>query len=58
MWTLFFQGTVWGWFGLVPWATGLIRWCPLYAMFRINCHSVRLSRGQQEGEFVSVRRDC
>lgn len=36
MWTLFFQGPAWGWFGLVPLATGLIRWCPLYALFRIS----------------------
>lgn len=32
LWTLFFQGQAWGWFGLVPLATGLIGWCPLYAL--------------------------
>ena len=31
-------GTVgwWGWLGLVPLATGLIGWCPPYAMLGIN----------------------
>jgi len=24
---------VWGWVGIVPLATGLIGWCPPYAMF-------------------------
>lgn len=24
---------VWGWLGIVPLATGLIGWCPPYAMF-------------------------
>lgn len=26
----------WGWLGLVPIATGLIGWCPPYAMLGIN----------------------
>jgi hypothetical protein len=26
----------WGWLGLVPIATGLLGWCPPYAMFGIN----------------------
>lgn len=31
-------GTVgaWGWVGLVPLATGLIGWCPPYALLGIN----------------------
>ncbi len=31
-------GTVgwWGWLGVVPMATGLIGWCPPYAMLGIN----------------------
>lgn len=31
-------GTVgwWGWLGLLPLATGLVGWCPPYAMFGIN----------------------
>lgn len=27
---------VWGWIGVVPLATGLIGWCPPYAIFGIN----------------------
>jgi Protein of unknown function (DUF2892) len=27
---------VWGWLGVVPLATGLIGWCPPYAMLGIN----------------------
>lgn len=34
LWTLFFEGAAWGWLGVVPLATGLISWCPLYAMLR------------------------
>jgi O-antigen ligase len=31
-------GTVglWGWIGIVPLATGLIGWCPLYAALGVN----------------------
>ncbi len=24
--------TVWGWIGLIPLATGLVSWCPLYTI--------------------------
>lgn len=34
LWTLFFEGAVWGWLGVVPLATGLIGWCPVYSLFR------------------------
>ena len=27
---------VWGWIGVVPLLTGLIRWCPLYPLLGIN----------------------
>ena len=39
-------GTVglWGWIGVVPLATGLIGWCPPYALFGWNTCSVK-SRG-------------
>ncbi len=30
------QVGVWGWIGLVPLATGLIRWCPPYSLLGIN----------------------
>jgi hypothetical protein len=28
--------TVWGWLGVIPLATGLIGWCPPYALLGIN----------------------
>lgn len=28
--------TVWGWIGLIPLATGLVGWCPLYTIFGIK----------------------
>ena len=28
--------TPWGYLGLIPLATGLIGWCPLYTLLRIN----------------------
>lgn len=36
-------GTVgwWGWLGLVPLATGLIGWCPPYAIFGWNTCSTK-----------------
>ncbi len=36
-------GTVglWGYIGLVPLATGLMGWCPPYAMFGFNTCSVK-----------------
>ena len=36
-------GTVgaWGWLGVVPLATGLIGWCPPYAMFGFNTCKVK-----------------
>lgn len=27
---------IWGWVGVVPLATGLIRWCPVYLPFGIK----------------------
>lgn len=35
---LAYTGTVgaWGWIGVVPLATGLIGWCPAYALLGIN----------------------
>jgi hypothetical protein len=36
-------GTVgwWGWLGVVPLATGLLGWCPPYAMLGINTCSTK-----------------
>ena len=28
--------TPWAWIGLVPLVTGMVGWCPLYALLRIN----------------------
>lgn len=28
--------TPWGWIGIVPLLTGVIRFCPLYPLFKIN----------------------
>ncbi len=33
--------TVWGWIGVVPLVTGLIGWCPPYALLRINSCGVK-----------------
>jgi len=30
---------VWGWIGIVPLATGLINWCPLYPLIGLNTRS-------------------
>jgi hypothetical protein len=27
---------IWGWLGVVPLATGLIGWCPLYAVLGLS----------------------
>jgi len=34
---------VWGWIGVVPLLTGLIRWCPLYPLFGISSCSTKKS---------------
>lgn len=28
--------TPWGWIGLIPLLTGLVRWCPLYAVLGLS----------------------
>ncbi|CAN1523143.1 Protein of unknown function DUF2892 [Sphingomonadaceae bacterium] len=28
--------TAWGWIGLAPLLTGLVRWCPLYRLIGVN----------------------
>ena len=36
--------TDWGWIGLVPLITGLIGWCPIYAIFGLRtCNRRRAS---------------
>ena len=34
-WALF-GGPVWAWIGVVPLATGLFRFCPLYSLLGVN----------------------
>ena len=34
-WALF-GGPVWAWIGIVPLATGLMGWCPLYPMLGLS----------------------
>lgn len=40
---LVFMGpqTAWGWVGLVPLVTGLVGFCPLYALLGINTCGIR-----------------
>ena len=35
---------VWGWIGVVPLLTGLIRWCPLYPLLGISSCPLKKSR--------------
>jgi hypothetical protein len=41
--TLVFTGpqTAWGWVGVVPLVTGLVGFCPLYALLGINTCGIR-----------------
>lgn len=32
---------VWGWIGVVPLATGILGWCPPYAIFGFNTCSMK-----------------
>ena len=35
-WVLFLGGPVWAWIGVVPLATGLFSFCPLYTFLGMN----------------------
>ena len=35
-WVLFLDGPVWAWIGVVPLATGLFSFCPLYTLLGMN----------------------
>jgi len=37
--------TPWGWIGLVPLLTGLVRWCPLYSLVGLNTCKARGGEG-------------
>jgi hypothetical protein len=36
VWTLFLGGPVWAWIGVVPLATGLLNFCPVYSILGMN----------------------
>lgn len=36
LWVTVFNGPVWAWLGVVPLATALVRWCPLYSVLGIR----------------------
>ncbi|MBV1857712.1 MAG: DUF2892 domain-containing protein [Nannocystaceae bacterium] len=38
---LFGPQTPWGWFGVIPLATGLLGTCPLYSLFGVSTCKVR-----------------
>ena len=35
------SGPVWAWIGVVPLATGLVGWCPPYALFGMSTCSIK-----------------
>lgn len=35
-WVLFASGPVWAWIGVLPFVTGLMNFCPAYAILGIN----------------------
>lgn len=39
--TLLGQIGVWGWIGVVPLATALLNWCPLYSLLGVNTCSTK-----------------
>jgi hypothetical protein len=36
--------TPWGWLGIIPLATSLMGWCPLYSLLGINTCGVRSAK--------------
>lgn len=36
--------TPWGWLGLIPLATAVLGWCPLYTVFGINTCGVQQAK--------------
>jgi len=36
LWAAVLGGPVWAWIGIVPLATGLIKFCPLYTLLGMN----------------------
>ncbi|MBK7049097.1 MAG: DUF2892 domain-containing protein [bacterium] len=40
-WPLLLEGPVWAWVGIVPLATGLAGWCPVYLPFGLKTCKVK-----------------
>jgi hypothetical protein len=40
-WAALLHGPVWAWVGVVPLATGLLGWCPLYLPFGLRTCRVK-----------------
>lgn len=40
-WALLLGGPVWAWIGVVPLATGLINFCPAYALLGLNTCKIK-----------------
>jgi hypothetical protein len=40
-WALFANGPVWAWLGVLPLATGLIRFCGAYSLLGINTCKIK-----------------
>jgi len=40
-WALFANGPVWAWIGVVPLATGLFNFCPLYSILGANSCKIK-----------------
>jgi hypothetical protein len=40
-WVLFAGGPVWAWIGVVPLATGLMNFCPAYAILGVNTCKIK-----------------
>lgn len=36
VWALAFGGPLWAYLGIIPLATALIKWCPLYSLINIK----------------------
>ena len=36
------DGAWWGWFGLIPLATGIAGFCPLYRLLHLSTHPYRI----------------
>jgi len=47
--------TAWGWIGLIPLATGLVSWCPAYALLGIRTCKPAIVRWSLQAENRNCR---